>query len=104
MTFTHGFAKCVNLLTTTGAKVAKEHIRAKLKGLLKLVYEHRQEIADIAKEHIPDFHFLDDRVKECSYGFFWDCEESPIGVCVFRLDDYGRETSCRYCGGPVERK
>lgn len=56
-------------------------------------------VRDVAKAHIPDFHFLDYEVS-----LFWKCEQSPIGMCVFRLDDRGRQTSCRYCGGPVERK
>ena len=84
--------------------MTKEQIRAKLNMLLKSIYEHRQEIDDIAKEYIADFHFMDFMIKECSYGFFWDCDKSPIGVCVFKCDEYGRVRECRYCGGPVERK
>lgn len=59
----------------------------------------RGEIDDLAKEYIPDFHFLDFAVST-----FWECDGSPIGMCVFRLDDSGRKMGCRYCGGPVERK
>lgn len=60
---------------------------------------HMQDIRDIAKAHIDDFHFLDYEVST-----FWDCEKSPIGMCVFKLNDMGRKTCCRYCGGPTERK
>lgn len=58
-----------------------------------------REIKDIAKQHIPDFHWLDYAVST-----FWNCDESPIGVCLFILNERGRKTYCRYCGGPVERK
>ena len=63
------------------------------------------EINHLAKEAIPDFHFLDYRVSE-----FWTCDQSPIGMCLFILDyDNGHPykhymTECRYCGGPTERK
>lgn len=65
-------------------------------------------INEIAKEHIPDFHFLNYRVST-----FWNCEKSPIGMCVFTISgperkDFStipvREQRCRYCGAPVERK
>ena len=57
------------------------------------------EIDEIAKQHIPDFHFLNHQVST-----FWECIWSPIGVCVFNLDDHGRCQHCRYCQNPVERK
>lgn len=62
-------------------------------------------IGEIAHEHIPDFHFLDYQAST-----FWECEKSPIGMCVFpvRFDTHsGNPCSlgvCRYCGDPVERK
>ena len=58
-----------------------------------------QEIRDIAKANIEDYHFLDYQVSK-----FWTCDKSPIGMCLFQLDDYGRPTLCRYCHGPTERK
>jgi hypothetical protein len=59
----------------------------------------RSRINYIAKEHIADFHFLDYKVST-----FWECEKSPIGMCLFKLDEYSQPTYCRYCDGPVERK
>ncbi len=59
------------------------------------------EIDQIAKSKIPDFHFLDYKVST-----FWPCDKSPIGMCVWKLDQ-GRlhiDCKCRYCGNPVERK
>ena len=61
--------------------------------------EANASIDDIARAHIPDFHFLDHRVST-----FWTCDGSPIGMCVFLLNDRGHATECRYCGGPEERK
>jgi hypothetical protein len=62
----------------------------------------QSEVNEIAKLVIPDFHFLDYAVSN-----FWECDKSPIGWCVFKLEEIGgalRKTHCRYCGGPVERK
>lgn len=61
------------------------------------------EIDRIATEHISDFHFLDWKVST-----FWDCAQSPIGMCVFPSDAVQHiehtEPVCRYCGDPEERK
>ena len=70
-------------------------IMEKRRGIDRL----HQEIDDIAKDHILDFHFLDYRVS-----IFWSCVLSPIGMCVFCIDRNGLLTKCRYCGDPVERK
>jgi len=62
------------------------------------------EIEQIAKALIPDYHFLDHKVST-----FWDCPDSPIGMCVWNTHEPGdiypsSHMTCRYCGGPVERK
>lgn len=60
------------------------------------------EIEAIARQWVPGYHFLDYKVSN-----FWTCEQSPIGWCVFRLEErYGglRPTTCKFCGQPVERK
>ena len=58
------------------------------------------EIADLCKKCIPDYHFM-----RYSVSTFWGCDQSPVGMCVFMLDDEtGHRTTCRYCGGPTERK
>ena len=74
-------------------------IATEIKQKRREIERLEQDINDIAKVHIPDFHFLDYAVST-----FWTCADSPIGVCVFILDGYGRKQHCRYCGGPVERK
>lgn len=33
----------------------------------------------------------------------WDCELSPIGRCIYKIDDCG-ELTCIFCGEPEERK
>ena len=77
-------------------KEIQQAIQDKYLTILRL----ESEVLALAKEHIPDFHFLDHKVSN-----FWTCEKSPIGWCVFyRHEITGAPTSCRYCGGPVERK
>lgn len=78
----------------TPAEAAKV-IRGKAREIDRL----HQEIRDIAKDHIEDFHFLDHQVST-----FWTCDKSPIGMCVFNLNDRGQMIDCRYCHGPTERK
>lgn len=77
--------------------------RSRCRARLKEIYIEKMvldgEASDIAKQHIPDYHFLDYRVST-----FWTCDDSPIGMCVFKLNDNCQPTSCRYCGGPTERK
>lgn len=59
----------------------------------------RMEIQDVAKEYVPDYHFLD-----YSVSTFWHCKDSPVELCVFEIDNHGRKTICRYCGNPNTRK
>lgn len=33
----------------------------------------------------------------------WDCELSPIGRCIYKIEDCG-EPTCIFCGEPEERK
>lgn len=52
----------------------------------------------IAREHIPEFHFMSHSISP-----LWYCDNSPIGICVFETDIYGVH-NCYYCGQPTERK
>ena len=70
-------------------------IRSKQRQILNL----QQDINDIAQTYIPDFHFLLHKVSTS-----WECEESPIGMCVFELDDELQTMECIYCKNPEERK
>lgn len=75
--------------------------QSKIKICQSTIDRLNSEINNIAREVIPDFHFLDYKVST-----FWTCEESPIGMCVWALDKgrFHLNCQCRYCGGPVERK
>ena len=77
----------------------QEALRRQIQFHARVREHHAGEINRIAKMHIADFHFLDLQVSE-----FWTCDKSPIGMCVFTVDEYGRKLECRYCGGPTERK
>lgn len=61
----------------------------------------QKEIDGLAKKAIPDFHFLDHKVS-----MFWECEKSPIGLCVWdtRQRGFHIDCCCYYCKQPVERK
>ncbi len=75
--------------------------QSKIKDYQTLIDKANLEINNIAYKVIHDFHFLEYKVST-----FWTCEESPIGMCVWELDEgrFHLGCHCRYCGGPVERK
>ena len=73
--------------------------RAMIQASRRAIEAENSAVDELAKKHVEGFHFLDYAVS-----MFWTCDTSPIGMCVFRLDDKGRKENCRYCGGPVERK
>lgn len=75
--------------------------REEIQELRRQIEVREQAIKDLAKEHIPEFHFLNHRVSN-----FWNCDKSPIGWCVWDISHKGFniDCSCHYCKGPVERK
>lgn len=80
-------------------KASPEQCRELIRAAERRINDELARVDDIAKAHIPDFHFLDHYVSR-----FWSCDKSPIGMCVFRRNDEGRPTTCYYCEGPTERK
>lgn len=34
----------------------------------------------------------------------WDCSDSPLGVCVYKIEHDFADDWCPYCGEPEERK
>lgn len=77
----------------------KEEIANKIIQYQKNITEIEAKINRLAKEYIPDFHFMDHMVST-----FWRCDKSPIGMCVFHLNTIGKPTECRYCYEPNIRK
>lgn len=80
---------------SAAALEARATIQEKVRSIERL----KTEIDDIAKGAISDFHFMSHRVST-----FWTCDKSPIGVCVFRINDHGQIRGCYFCGNPIERK
>jgi hypothetical protein len=35
---------------------------------------------------------------------YWKCRKSPVGHCVYDIEDDPEQDSCIYCGDPDERK
>ena len=68
---------------------------------LAAIQEANNNISILAKEAIPEFHFLNHEVSN-----FWDCDKSPIGKCVWDISKKGFhiDCNCYYCSQPVERK
>lgn len=60
-------------------------------------------IQRVAQTHVPDFHFLNHAVAR---NWLWECPTSPIGLCVYPIDNQGRCNwdDCIYCHDPEERK
>jgi len=78
-----------------------EACRGEIRAAQSQIDDLERDINAIAQAHIPDFHFLNHKVST-----FWTCATSPIGMCVFLLEEgrFHLDCVCRYCGDPVERK
>lgn len=66
----------------------------------------RKEVREIAQLFLPSFYSLDQQII-IGDDWVWDCEKSPIGVCVFQREELaGRlaPTTCIFCNEPTERK
>jgi len=79
--------------------IQADNAAIKIKRLKRESQDLLNKIENIVRKIIPDYHFLD-----FSVSTFWTCNKSPVGMCVFILDNVGRRTICRYCEEPVERK
>ena len=84
-------------------KRSRDHYRKRIAFHLGVIEHHEGEIESIAREHVPDYHFMDYKLSN-----FWGCDESPVGWCVFALDENSGkltiDSRCKFCGQPVERK
>lgn len=65
------------------------------------IEQSRRMIDDLAKQSIPDFHFMSHKVSD-----FWSCDLSPIGRCVWDISEngYNKGVDCMFCHQPTERK
>ena len=76
----------------------KEKISELIIAKNELENKLENEINSLIKTVIPDYNLWLHVVGE------WDCEESPIGLCLYnRIEDPCLD-NCLYCGNPDERK
>ena len=80
-----------------------ELCRLAIKAAYKEIGRLHQATRDVAAAHVPDYHFLNYALPK---SWLWECPTSPIGLCVYPIDDQGRcnRDGCIYCHGPEERK
>lgn len=71
----------------------------------KRIEEIRHEIAELQleREIILDRYLGEGAGMEHKVGI-WDCEKSPVGVCVYHRHNDPHSEQCIYCGQPQERK
>lgn len=77
-----------------------EQFRRRIYVQDRIIRDAQRQIRGIAKESIPEFHFLNHEVST-----FYECDKSPIGLCVWDVSEKGLHIDCHcyYCGNPVER-
>ena len=71
----------------------------------KRIGEIRREITELQleREMILD-HYLGEGEGQDHRVGVWNCEKSPIGVCVYHRFKDRASDQCIYCGEPHERK
>lgn len=72
-------------------------LKEKIEKLNEEKYRIELEIEEVVKSAIPGFGMWN------TIGT-WDCENSPIGVCVYNHIEDPALDDCLFCGGPDERK
>ena len=76
--------------------------RKRIQDIARQEYNLRGEVLSIARKLITNFSLTESEVST-----FWTCDQSPIGMCVFKKVDVMGEIimgECRYCHQPQERK
>ncbi len=77
--------------------LVKRNIEEKLKKINKI----KIEIDELVKEKYPDYNFE----LELAHGnILWECEESPIGTCLYNKFEDKSHNNCIFCHEPEERK
>lgn len=79
-----------------------EQYRDLIKDQREIIRKAHARIDELAEAGIPNYHFLDHQVWPAT----WECDKSPIGMCVWDVSEKGFHIDCNccYCGEPVERK
>jgi hypothetical protein len=69
------------------------------------VFESIGELKYKLNTIVADKCFPDDRFEAQFHRVsHWDCNESPIGLCLYHNIEDPAHDSCIYCGEPEERK
>lgn len=89
-------------------KVKAHALREKFNQLHRERDDINGQIEGLLQKHMPGYYFLD-YTPEAKVGFYWKCDKSPVGICVFKIhfDEHTGRTSiggCAFCGDPRERK
>jgi len=56
-------------------------------------------VVGVVHKDFPKLHSTDIRCP-----FFWECEKSPFGYCVYDIWKDPAMDNCIYCGEPYKRK
>ncbi len=75
-----------------------ERLKQEIKNRFKKIDELRFEINELAKPYLPDLPMF------MKISDFWDCKESPFGLCAYYLFKAPGVNACVWCGEPEERK
>lgn len=59
----------------------------------------RKQVAHLIKDDGESLLMCDFAI-----GFTWECEKSPIGLCIYNSYKDGAHDFCLICGDPEERK
>ena len=73
-------------------------------GVLENAKDDLQNKIDILVALLVQKNFPEIAADDIHCSFYWECEKSPFGWCVYnKLDDPAAD-QCLYCGQPLERK
>ena len=75
-------------------------MRIMLQSLARIQREAGSTISGILNEVVPEKY-----THICKLGpYGWQCEDSPVGLCVYDSINDPASDQCIFCGDPDERK
>lgn len=74
-----------------------DNVKKNLTDIKDEIMSLKDEMYKIAQSKIPGWHFS-------NVVGSWDCDESPLGLCVYDITHDPAEDNCIYCNEPNERK